>query len=601
MMTRTLAGRFTILTVATIALSMVVSWFAVSRDIRHEIDRITTADLARSAHVLMNAMGRDEGIASEYSATRREELVRWAELLGVRVSIIAPNGSVRADSVVRNEHLGELDSHLGRPEVRDALQNGYGIDRRYSETTREPYLYYALRVQEPASGEVSCVIRCSYPLSRFYVIVSSVRVRLLASLFTAGLVALAAGIVGVRRVTRPIRELTEAARANRGVGRVLYPRGGTVEIEELSSSMRESSDLQAQTMRELENERNQLETVVKSAPCGLMLVNSRGLIGCVNEVFAPLLREEPASAVGVRFDGMLRVHELVALIGRAGLGGAQEALFTFRYRGAERFYSARAIPAGADEVLVVLDDITERHRMEVSRKSFVADAGHEFQTPLASISLAAELLSDMEDSTAAEREPYLAEIRRQRERMTRLVDDLLLLSRLESGVPLSENESFDLAQVVAEEVEDTRRNLVSANIFWTMDVSEAACGAYGISGRKSEIRRSISNLLDNAVKYTCKRYGNSPGGQISVRVSREGTDYAVRVSDNGVGIPAGEMHRIFGRFVRVEDDRARSGNRSGGYGLGLAIVRTSVESHGGSVSVESSPERTTFMVRLPAQ
>jgi two-component system phosphate regulon sensor histidine kinase PhoR len=266
------------------------------------------------------------------------------------------------------------------------------------------------------------------------------------------------------------------------------------------------------------------------------------------------------------------------------------------------FFKARAIPTVTDEILVVLDDETERMRMETARKSFVADAGHEFQTPLTSISAAAELLSSMEGSTQEERAPYIEEIMRQRERMTALVDDLLLLSRLESGVPTCGDEPFDLTTLCREHVNDAIKSPLASGIEWSVSLPAEA---FMFHGRRKEIGRSVSNLLDNAVKYTHKRFGvrrrSNPGdkGRISVSLAREDGSYVLRVSDNGVGIPPGKLSDIFGRFERAEHDRSRGGEGGGGYGLGLAIAKTAIESHGGGIYARSSGGSTDFFARLP--
>ena len=248
-------------------------------------------------------------------------------------------------------------------------------------------------------------------------------------------------------------------------------------------------------------------------------------------------------------------------------------------------------------MLVVLDDETERKRMETARKAFVADAGHEFQTPLAAISAAAELLADMEHSAAREREPYINEIMRQRERMTVLVDDLLLLSRLESGTPFSKPERFNIAKMCEALLSDAKKSPHAVNISWSEDLPPEEIF---FEGRREELGRAVSNLLDNAVKYVNKRYKDKQGGVISflLKESSDGV-LVLRVEDNGIGIPGNKLNSIFGRFERVEEDRAREGKKTGGYGLGLAIAKHAVESHGGRIEAFSSEDSTVFTVTLP--
>jgi two-component system phosphate regulon sensor histidine kinase PhoR len=588
-----------LLIILTIALGAFISGIFVSYDMRREINTLTTANLRTSALVIATLL--DPGWADSDSGIpmRQPNLERWSGILGVRITIIGTDGVVLADSSVSRSSLKILANHGDRPEVRAALSSGSGMDMRYSETTSEPYLYYALF--DRTEGGNGYVIRCSLPMARYYFLVSRVRSSIIVSLIVAGITALVVGVIGARRVTRPIAMLIAASRASKEGERAAYPVGGTAEIEELSRTLKESAQTQARMMSDLRNERNELETIVQSAPCGLMLMDSDGTISCVNAALAPLLRESPDAAAGRSADGELRSPELMDLIASGRDGRSSETCFTFRHDGEERFYKARVIPTGTGELLVVLDDETERMRMEMARKSFVADAGHEFQTPLTSISAAAELLMAMDNSTADERAPYLTEIMRQRERMTSLVDDLLLLSRLESGVPTCESESFDLAQLCLEYIDDAKKRPQASDIEWSVSLP---VGEVMFFGRRREIGRSISNLLDNAVKYTYKRYGENPGksdkkGRISVSLDTDGMECVLHINDNGIGIPRNKLAGIFGRFERAELDRSRSEKSSGGYGLGLAIAKTAIESHGGRIDAESSADSTDFFVHLP--
>ncbi|MDR0648506.1 MAG: ATP-binding protein [Synergistaceae bacterium] len=582
-MPRTLAGKLTALLALSVALAAILSWVFATRGMRAEIDDLLTDGLSRDADAIKEVL--------DSRALTSEELARWSELLEVRITIISSDGTVLADSSLTGQDAGSTDNHRDRPEVRQALLEGHGTDRRYSETTGIPYLYYASAFQTDGGP---LVVRCSLPLSRYYDLLGKVRTNILLAHVLSGLAAVVGGILGVRRVTRPIGELTLASRAGLPA-RPRYPSGGSLEIEELSRAMKESAEAQERMMRELADDRDQLLTVVQSAPCGLMLVGADGKISCANGAFAPLLRDAPERLEGADADGALRAPELIALIAKGKAGESGESSFDFRYGASERCYRARALPAGQRETLLILDDITERRQTEEARKSFVADAGHELRTPLASISVAAELLGGMRDSGADERAPYIEEIMRQRDRMTALVDDLLLLSKLESGVPVSAARGFDLAELARGEINEAKKNPKSGHIAWEADIPDA----FAYYGRPEEIRRSVANLLDNSVKYTHRRYGGGPGGRISVSLREEGGACVIKVTDNGTGIPKEEAGRLFGRFERLERDRARDGSGTGGYGLGLAIVKTAVESHGGKVTLKSKDGITEFTITLP--
>jgi len=585
----TLTGRVSLLTTLTILIALAVSWITVSRDMRAEIETILTENLGKINAAFLKTIAKYERLHPDEPWLSLEFLEEWAETLGVRITIIANDGTVLGDNEA-GENIKAVDNHRNRPEIRDALSLGTGIDRRYSETTKKLYLYYAVRADE------GYIVRSAYRLSEYYLLLSKVRSGILISLIIAGVFALCAGITGARRVAHPIRQLINASRAVREGRRAIYPTEGASEIIELSRALSESAELQAGMMDELTNERNQLNTIVQSAPCGLMLLDASGTIKCANRFFEPLMRNKPEEASGTPANWELRSPELIGTITKARNGDVSADNFTYRQMGVETFYKVRAVPTGTGETLVVLDDETERKTMETARKTFVADAGHELQTPLAAISAAAELLADMEDSAAPDREPYIKEIMRQRERMTVLVDDLLLLSRLESGTPLSKTEKFNISRVCAVLLSDAKKKGNAGNISWSVDMPS---GEVFFNGRSEELQRAVSNLLDNAVKYVSKRYKDKQGGAISFSLEESDDILMLRVADNGIGIPQNKLNRIFGRFERVEEDRAREGEKTGGYGLGLAIAKHAVESNGGRIEVQSSEDSTVFTVILP--
>ncbi|MDR1515028.1 MAG: hypothetical protein LBS45_04975 [Synergistaceae bacterium] len=591
-MFRTLTGRLIALLSLSVALAAILSWTFASRGMRAEIDEITTRSLSRKVGVIKEMLEIRGWRSGEDDTIPLEDLARWSRLLGTRITIIGGDGTVMADSSVTSRDERILDNHRDRPEISQALSAGYGTNKRYSETTNVPYFYYAQAFQMNGSKD-PVVIRCSLPLAEYHGLLYNVRMNILRAMFLSGTAALIAGIIGVRRVTRPIRKLTEASRANSRT-RLPYPSGGSLEIEELSRALRESTEAQERMMAELEDDRNQLQTVVQSAPCGLMLVSADGKIICANSALAPLLRDAPERLEGADADGALRSPELIDLIARGRAGEFRETNFESRYGAAERSYQARVLPAGQRETLLILNDITERRQIEEARKTFVADAGHELRTPLTSISVAAELLGEMTDSSAEARAPYIEEIMRQRGRMTALVDDLLLLSKLESGVPVSEARRFDLAEMARTCVNEAKKNPKSEQISWNTDIPET----FDYSGRPEELRRTIANLLDNSVKYTYRRYAGKGGGSISVGLTVQDGSCLLTVRDNGIGIPREDAGRLFGRFERIERDRARDGG-AGGYGLGLAIVKTAVESHGGQVTLRSEDGLTEFAISLP--
>lgn len=252
-----------------------------------------------------------------------------------------------------------------------------------------------------------------------------------------------------------------------------------------------------------------------------------------------------------------------------------------------RWLRITATPTGADgSVLVVVADITEARRLDAVRRDFVANASHELKTPAASIQAAAETLLHVwnEDPAAVPR--FAGQLEREAVRLSRIVADLLDLSRLESGSELADRIHLDA--LVREEGE--RFEEIAREARLRIDVEAASVPAIRGSGR--DLSLLVRNLLDNAIRYT-----KEEGTVLASVTSGEGS-VVLRVEDSGIGIPSKDLPRVFERFYRV--DRARS-RETGGTGLGLAIVRHVAENHGGTVTVRSELGRgSTFEVRLPA-
>jgi two-component system sensor histidine kinase SenX3 len=236
-------------------------------------------------------------------------------------------------------------------------------------------------------------------------------------------------------------------------------------------------------------------------------------------------------------------------------------------------------------VVVVARDVTAARRLERLRRDFVANASHELKTPVSSIQAIAETLRNaaVDDAEATER--FLALLEQEATRLSRLVRDLLELSRLEGED--REPELVRLEGVVTSETERLRPRAESDGLSFGLEAVEPA----EVLGSDADLALLVHNLVDNAIRYT------PVGGRVRVSLSvRDGTA-VIEVDDTGIGIPSSSLGRVFERFYRVDAARSRE---TGGTGLGLSIVRHVAESHGGDVRVESVlGSGSTFTVRLP--
>lgn len=234
--------------------------------------------------------------------------------------------------------------------------------------------------------------------------------------------------------------------------------------------------------------------------------------------------------------------------------------------------------------VVLVDDVSEQHRLEQVRRDFVANVSHELRTPVGALSLLAETLQGETDPEIIS--SFLDRIQDESRRLSNLIDDLLDLSRIE-GSTENQTAEVDLAGVLEESVAMIRSAAEHSEIEVVTDVFDSP----SIIGDRSQLVSAVSNLLSNAIKYT------PSGGTVSARLVSHGTDVAVVVEDDGIGIPQKDLNRVFERFYRV--DRGR-GATTGGTGLGLSIVRNVAVNHGGRVEVTSQEGvGSTFSMVLP--
>ncbi len=353
---------------------------------------------------------------------------------------------------------------------------------------------------------------------------------------------------------------------------------GIEEVDRLAASLREAGRHFRNTEDALRREQALLEVVLEALPGGVLLVEADDQVAYSNSACRQML--------GVVGDpsGRLALRPIRRLVKRARESDqAYEETLTRGYP--QRTLGATAFTIDAEgRVLIIVLDLTETRRVETMRRDFVTDASHELKTPVASILASAEALE-----MALERDPevsrlFAEQISSAALRLSRLISDLLDLSRLETQEPTPDN--FDLDKVVIAEVKPFVKSARQKRIEFTVRTVPAV-----VRGSSAELGLAIRNLCDNALRYT------EEGGRIEVALYELDGEAALTVTDTGVGIPGRDLGRIFERFYRVDVARSR---RTGGTGLGLAIVKHVAERHGGTVMVESLlGEGSTFVLRVP--
>ena len=580
---RTLKGKMTDLVAMVLALTLLASWFVVGNGIEERLHSQARASLIEEIEILAGTL-QETGLAGF------ENILRTVEgTTKTRVTVVNMSGKVLYDN---QADPATMDNHADRPEIREAMLSGTGITSRYSRSLGEEQLYVARLAVDPLGN--SMVLRASASLRYIQDAVTSARIRLLVSLLLAGGVAVIAGLFFLRQVTGPLEDLTLAALKLQEGEKPPFPSSGTLEVQRLASALEDLSKRLDSTLDNLRREQGYLRFLLESLPVGVLVVDDEGHIRYANSALSSLLRDVPGKIEGTPYLSAIKTPELLELIEKTLNGIGDRIVFTVRGR-EETFLEAQAVKIDWG-VLVVLNDLTDRMRLEESRKAFVADAGHELQTPLTAIRAAAEFLADERSVSDEKRRSLARKIIDQQERMTALVDDLLLLSRLESKIPEEEPETLDLADLLSSLADNLKANPKAEFIDLETDLARPA----PFCGRPVGLWRAFGNLLDNAVKYTRKRFGDNPGGRIRVSLGRVEENWEVVIEDNGVGIPPRDRDVIFERFHRAEPDRSREETAPGGYGLGLAIAKRIFEAHGGSITAADTTEGARFVVKLPA-
>jgi two-component system phosphate regulon sensor histidine kinase PhoR len=509
-----------------------------------------------------------------------------------RVTLIDRDGRVIGDSEVPDAGLARLENHGGRPEVREALRGRMGRAVRLSTSVGNREMYMAA----PASG--GRVIRLAVPLDEVYATVRRVQ----RGIFSVGVVALVlTGLLSFGfsvAVTRPLRQLAGVARAMAAGD--LSRRARTRERDEVGELADALDTLAGELQRrlgQLEGERAEMQALIDAMDEAVIAVDARGRVRRANpaarRIFA--LSGDPR---GLAPQEITRRKPFLELVKRA-LDGAPVPPTELSQDGRHLLATAQPLPSGG--AVMVFLDVSVLRRLEDVRRDFVANASHELKTPLTVIRGFAETLLDPQLPPEL-RAQFTQTVKANADRLQRIVDDLLDLSRIETGGWRVEPQILSV-QEIAGEAWGTLESAAEAKEARIEVRVPAECEF--VDADPSALRQIFINLFGNSLRYIPQ------GGEVelsarsvpgpSADASREGDDprawVEVAVRDNGAGIPSAHLPRIFERFYRADAARSRE---EGGTGLGLAIVKHLVEGHGGTIQAESEFGRgTTIRFTLP--
>ena len=566
-----------------------------------------------SSHFLREAHVTSVGKVMEQKAWVLARLLPWsdepgaldaicrslAQELGVRITVIARDGTVIGDS---EEPAIHLENHRTRPEVMEAFSGGTGGSVRHSTSVNQELLYRAYRQTQ---GDNQRIVRVAVPLNDIQDVTASLGRTLFFGLLLCSLFGLTVAYFFSRRLSQRINGLVDFSRAiARGdFSQRFLPRNEDDELHVLEQNLHEMTLKIRDNINDVRSEKEKFDSILRCMVEGLLVLDPKGNVLLINEHAKRMFRVagdpiQTGSFVEISRSPEMRkvVQEVMAFDFSKSVYSKRVSLEDgrwFRVNGV----SLRNGTGRASGSILVFHDITEIQRLETVRSDFVANVSHELRTPLTAIRGYVETLLNHPPTDPRDANQFLAIIERHSARLTRLTQDLLTLSDLESGSVQIARKPVEAGQLVQRVLE----------VFWDQAAKKQVQLSQIIepdlpplSGDLDRLQQLFINLVDNAVKYT------PSGGQVTISVTRvpannNGTEPRVEiaVADTGPGIPEKDLPRLTERFYRVDKARSRD---LGGTGLGLAIVKHIVQAHQGELKIQSALGKgTIFRVLLPLE
>lgn len=538
---------------------------------------------------LLVEMTHDLFLTNDLTATG--EFIRMcSETSPARITLIQPDGTVIGDS---DKDFNEMGNHRTRPEIQQALAGHVGKSVRYSNTLRKKMMYIAVPVYK--DEKVIGVVRTSLPLTEIDQVIHAMQHHIFfGGLFILVLAALLSLLVS-RRISRPLERIKIGAeRFAQGDFSHRLNTVGSAEINALAETMNQMAEQLEERLGTVTKERNQREAVLSSMVEGVLAVDTTGHIISLNKAAAKFFAVfQPDTAKGRSVEEVFRNVKLQKFISDV-LDGQETRECEITLHSGEatclqtrgtNLYGVQGARIGA---VVVFNDVSRLRRLENIRKEFVANVSHELKTPITSIKGFVETLIDGAMNDPVEADRFLKIVAKHADRLNAIIEDLLMLSRLEQDEKDSvELQPSELGGLMHAAVEVCEQRAAEKSISITVDCPEKLSSVVN----PPLIEQALINLIGNAVKYS------ADGKAIAVRAKAEKGGVTLSVSDQGYGIEPGHLERLFERFYRVDKGRSR---QEGGTGLGLAIVKHIAQVHGGSVSVKSVfGEGSTFSMFLP--
>ncbi|MCK4259954.1 MAG: HAMP domain-containing protein [Halanaerobiales bacterium] len=550
---------------------------SLRQNLNHHIEKEMKENVQLISEILFSALKENDKI------NLQKQVLKLSKMAQGRITIIATNGKVLADS---EEDSEIMENHADRLEIIESRKQKYGWAVRYSSTLKIDMKYLTNWI-EPYG-----YVRLAIPLVEVEESASKIFIQLLAGFVVAFIVFFILAWRLSESITEPIKRITQTAQkiAHGHLNERIYTYSND-EIGTLSRMFNLMASQLGETIKKITSEKERLATILDNMADGLIALNMDQEVIILNPAAAQMFGVNEEVVKGKSLIEINWNQKLIEIL--------QEAYLTLEPTQAEVYLlypreitlRSQLAPIIGDcgetkGMVLLFTDITELRRLERMRTEFVGNVSHELKTPLTSIRGYVETLLDMELDKPGVIKRFLGVINKESERLSKLIEDLLALSRLEGKKP------YEMQPIQLQHVYDNIRLVLKSEakkkkVDLKIHIPKNLPSVMGI---EEQLNQVFINLIENGIKYT------SEEGKVTVTAKAEGEWVITKVKDTGMGIPEEDIVRIFERFYRVDKGRSR---QLGGTGLGLSIVKHIIKAHDGEISVESEiGVGSTFSVKL---
>ena len=510
-------------------------------------------------------------VREDYKDSKLLSLYKFKDNL-VRFTVINKEGEVIFDN-----EITKLDNHNNRQEIIDAFKNGSGSSVRYSESLSTSMVYVATKIDD------NTVIRSSVPVNSIRVFTSGTLKYYIAIILLVFVLSLFLAVKLVKIIVYPINELQKVTskieNGDLNKRAIIY---NYDEIGFLAQTFNNIADQLEIRIIDSLDKKNKLEAILESMESGVIAIDNNENIILINS-YSQKLFDLKEDNIGKKISDCIIDYDLINFIREIPEIGTKEIKL---FHPIERELRVKKSPIinylnNSIGIVITVQDITDIKRLENMRSEFVANVSHELKTPLTAIKGFSETLRYVDDSETKNK--FLDIIDKESERLTNLINDILILSNIEN-IHKMESEYFNPGDVIENVLDMVKSQAYKKSII----IKYNDCFNSEILGSKDKFHQLAVNLIENAIKYS------NENGIVKIDLTLEEQYFVFKVKDNGIGIPKNDIPRIFERFYRVDKSRSTRGT-----GLGLAIVKHIVKLFNGEISVKSKVGRgSTFTVKI---